>query len=251
MDPNIQLSHNQAPSSPTKAARMKHIPYRAAVGSLMHLAVGTRPDIVFAISTVAQFSNEPGMVHWEAVKHIYRYLAGMKGLALTFGAGKKGLEGYTDMDGASQEHRHAISGYAYILDGGAVSWMSKKQELVTLSMAKAEYVAAMHAVKEGVWLHRFIEEVFQPLVNPTILYCDNQAAITLTKDGSFHARTKHIDICYHFIRFIVDSGSFLLVYCPTADMTADTLTNALPSVKVKHFAAALGLRTTSGGVLTR
>ncbi|KIM65440.1 hypothetical protein SCLCIDRAFT_112814 [Scleroderma citrinum Foug A] len=187
----------------------------------MHLTVGTQPDIAFAISTVAQFSNEPGMVHWEAVKRIYRYLAGTKGLALTFGAGKKGLEGYMDVDGASQEHRHAISGYAYILDGGAVSWMSKKQELVTLitlSTAEAEYVAATHAVKE---------------------------------DGSFHARTKHIDIRYHFIRYIVDSGSFLLVYCPTADMTADTLTKALPSVKAKHFAATLRLRTTSGGVLTR
>ena len=101
------------------------------------------------------------------------------------------------------------------------------------------------------WLHRFVEEVFQPLANLTVLYCDNQAAITLTKDGSFHAHMKHIDIRYHFICFIVNSGFFLLLYCPTADMTADTLTKALPSVKVKHFAAALGLCTTSGGVLTR
>ena len=185
------------------------------------------------------------------MKCIYRYLAGTKGLALTFGARKKGLEGYTDADGASQEHRHTISGYAYILDGGAVSWMSKKQELVTLSMAEAEYVAAMHAVKEGVWLCCFVEEVFQPLANPTILYCDNQAAIALTKDRSFHAHTKHINIHYHFICFVVNSGSFLLLYCPTADMTVDTLTKALPSVTAKHFAAALGLRTTSGGVLTK
>ena len=118
-------------------------------------------------------------------------------------------------------------------------------------MAEAEYVAATHAVKEGIWLCRFIEEVFQLLVNPTVLYCDNQATIALTKDGSFHTCTKHIDIRYHFIHFIVDSGSFLLLYCPTADMTADTLTKALPSVKAKHFAAALGLCTTSGGVLTR
>ena len=217
----------------------------------MHLAVGTRPDIAFAVLTVAQFSNEPGMTHWEAVKRIYRYLAGTKSLALTFGAGKKGLEGYMDADGTSQEHHHAISGYAYVLDGGAVSWMSKKQELVTLSTAEAEYVAATHAVKEGVWLRCFVEEVFQPLSNLTVLYCDNQAAIALTKDGSFHAHTKHINIRYHFICFVVDSGSFLLVYCPTADMTVDTLTKALPSVKAKHFAAALGLHTTSGGVLTR
>ena len=181
----------------------------------MHLAVGTRPDIAFTISTVAQFFNEPGMVHWEAVKRIYRYLAGTKGLALTFGARKKGLEGYTDADGASQEHHHTISGYAYILDGGAVSWMLKKQELVTLSTAEAEYVAATHAVKEGVWLRHFVEEVFQPLANPTILYCDNQAAIALTKDGSFHACMKHrYTLSFYSLRSQQWFFSFtLLPYC--------------------------------------
>jgi len=86
------------------------------------------------------------------VKRIYRYLFGMRKLALTFRAGKQGLKGFTDADGVSQEHRHAISGYAYILDGGAVSWVSKKQELVTLSTMEAEYVAAMHIAKEGIWL---------------------------------------------------------------------------------------------------
>jgi hypothetical protein len=74
------------------------------------------------------------MAHWEAVKRIYHYLVGTRKLALTFGHGKCGLEGFTDADGASQEHRHAISGYAFLLDGGAISWASKKQELVTLSI---------------------------------------------------------------------------------------------------------------------
>ena len=243
MDPSIQLSRSSSPKSIADTARMKNIPYRAAVGSLMYLAVGTRPDIAFAVSTVAQFCQDPGPEHWEAVKHIYRYLLGTKKLALTFGEGKQGLEGFTDADGASQEHRHAISGYAYILDGGAVSWASKKQELVTLSTTEAEYVAATHAAKEGIWLRRLVEEVFRPLAHPTPLYSDSQSAIALTKDRSYHARTKHIDIRYHFIRFVVDNHSLRLVYCPTDSMVADTLTKALPSVKAKHFAASLGLRS--------
>ena len=77
---------------------------------------------------------------------------GTKKLALTFGEGEQGLEGFTDADRVSQEHRHVISGYVYILDGGAVSWVSKK-ELITLSTTEAKYVAAMHAAKEGIWLH--------------------------------------------------------------------------------------------------
>jgi ribonuclease HI len=155
-----------------------------------------------------------------------------------------GLEGYTDADGASQEHRHAISGYAFLIDGGAVSWSSKKQELVTLSTAEAEYVAATYAAKEALWLRRFIGEVFQPFTNPVTLYSDSQSAIALTKDGSYHARTKHIDIRYHFIRYVVQNGSINLIYCPTDDMTADILTKPLPNIKAKHFATSLGLQST-------
>ena len=240
MDPNIQLTRSPTRSI-TNTAHMKNVPYRAAVGLLMYLAVATHPDIAFAISTVAQFSQDPAPEHWEAVKRIYRYLLGTRKLALTFGAGKQGLEGFTDADGASQEHRHAISSYAYILDGGAVSWASKKQELVTLLTTEAKYVAATHAAKEGIWLRRLVEEIFRPLAHPTPLHSDSQSAIMLTKDGSYHACTKHIDIQYHFICFVVDNGSLRLIYCPTEDMVADTLTKALPSVKAKHFAASLGL----------
>lgn len=241
MNPNVTLSKSQCPESVTDIARMRRVPYREAVGALMYAAMGTRPDIAFAVSTLAQYSHNPGWAHWEAVKHIFRYLLGTKNLSLEYGGERKGLEGFVDADGASQEHRHAITGYVYLIDGGAVSWASKKQELVTLSTAEAEYVAATHAAKEGIWLRRLIGEVFRPLTDPTTLYNDNQSAIALTKDGSYHARTKHIDVRYHFIRYVIEAGSIRLLYCPTNDMTADILTKALPSLKVKHFASALGL----------
>ena len=63
----------------------------------------------------------------------------------------KGLEGFTDADGAMQEHRHAITRYAFLIDGGAVSWSPKKQEIVTLSTAESEYVAATHTAKEAIY----------------------------------------------------------------------------------------------------
>ena len=90
---------------------MKNIPYREAVGSLMYAAMGTRPDIRFTMSTMAQFSDNLGWVHWEAVKRIYQYLKGTKNLELTYGGEKRGLVGHVGADGASQEHRRAISGY--------------------------------------------------------------------------------------------------------------------------------------------
>jgi hypothetical protein len=222
---------------------MKNIPYREGIGSLMYASVGTRPDIAFAVSTLAQFSENPVQVHWDAIKHVFCYLNGMKKLALTYrGNGKgQGLEGFSDANGALQEHRHAITGYAFLIDGGAVSWSSKKQELVTLSITEAEYVISSQASCEAVWLRRLIGEIFCPLKQPTPLYCDNQSAIALAQNDNYHARTKHIDIRYHFIRYVIKQGHIKLIYCPTNKMTTDTLTKALPSIKAKHFANALGL----------
>ena len=243
MDPSAPLTKAQSPSKLEDINKMRNVPYREAVGSLMYAAMGTRPDIAFATSTVAQFNDNPGWAHWEAVKRIYRYLKGTRDLVLTYGGEKRGLVGYVDADGASQEHRRAISGYVFMVDGGAVSWSSKKQELVTLSTAEAEYVAQTHAAKEAIWLRRLFTEIFKSVDTPTILFSDSKSAIALANDGHYHARTKHIDIRYHFIRYIIEGGTIKLVYCPTDDMTADTLTKALPSVKAKHFATALGLTT--------
>ena len=135
----------------------------------------------------------------------------------------------------------AILGYAFLIDSGTTSWTSKKQEIVLLSMTESEYVAVMHAMKEALWLCSFIEEVLVPLNKPITLFSDNQSAITLTKDHQYHTCTKHINICFHFIHWVVDNGKIHLIFCPTNDMVANTLTKALLSPKVKHFITELGL----------
>ena len=209
----------------------------------MYCAVATRPDIAFPVALLSQFLENPGRMHWDAVKRIFKYLSGTRDLKLTYGRETRGLEGYTDADGASQEHRRAITGYTFLIDGGAISWFSRKQELVTLSTAEAEYVAATHAAREGIWLKNLISEVFHPIPDAIPLHSDSQSAIAIAhdQDGTYHARTKHIDIRYHFIRYTIQNGKINLIYCPTDDMTADCLTKALPSMKIKHFANALGL----------
>jgi len=118
----------------------------------MYASIATRPDISFVVATLSQFLDNPSEIHWEAVKHIIRYLSGTRDFAVTYGDERHNLLGYSDADGATQEHRHAISGYAFLIDSGAVLWRSRKQELITLSTAKSEYVAATHAAKEALWL---------------------------------------------------------------------------------------------------
>ena len=249
MDPNVCLTSAQSPSSTEDFACMQNIPYHEAIGSLMYASLGTCPDITYAVQTVSCFSTNPGIEHWEAVKRIFRYLKGTKDLWLSYGEQQRELLGYADADGSMAEDRRAVSGYAFLIHGGAISWSAKRQEIVSLSTTESEYVAATSAAKEALWLHSLITQLFGTTLDATTLFSDNQSAIVLTKDHQYHARTKHIDIRFHFIRWIIEEGSLQLIFCPTTDMVADALTKALPSPKVKHFAAELGLVSVWGGVL--
>ena len=118
-----------------------------------------------------------------------------------------------------------------------------------MSMAEAEYIAATHVSKEAIWLRRLLGEPFSHLITITPLYCDNQAALKLATVDNYHARTKHIDTRFHFIRQTVADGTINLSYCPTEDMLADMLTKALPKWKVAMHANTLRLRNACGGVL--
>jgi hypothetical protein len=181
------------------------------------------------------------LAHWEAVKRIFLYLNGTKGLWLGYGGQVKELQGYADTDGSMNEYRKAISGYMFMVNEGAVSWSAKRQELILLSTTESEYIAATYAAKEALWLHTLISQIFGIHLPPTTLFSDNQSAIALTKEHQYHTRTKHIDVRFHFIRWIIEDGKVRLVYCPTEEMVADVLTKALPSTKVKHFVSELGL----------
>jgi hypothetical protein len=144
METNLRLSSSKSPSTTAEFAQMHDIPYHEAVGSLMYASLGTRLDISFAVQTVLRFSMKPSMAHWDAVKHIFRYLKGTNKLWSSFGGTRGKLTGFADADGNMAEDRHAISGYAFLLHGGTVSWSAKRQEIISLSTTESEYVAATH-----------------------------------------------------------------------------------------------------------
>ena len=110
-------------------------------------------------------------------------------------------------------------------------------------MTEVEYIAAVHATKEAMWLHTFVGELTMPLSTLPTIFCNNKAvvAIALSKDGQYHARTKHIDFHFHFIREAVENGLITLIYCPTKTMTADLLTKLLNRSKTEEHTYALGL----------
>src|SRR5882762_10447659 len=133
---------------------MQGVPYYKAVGSLMYLALATQPDITYAVAILSCFSVNPGSMHWEAVKQVFKYLKGMKELWLTYGMYEGGdkLLGYSDADGSMAEDHHAISGYVFLINGGTVTWSLKKQDVISLSMTESKYIVAAHGAKEALWL---------------------------------------------------------------------------------------------------
>ena len=194
--------------------------YQSAVGSLLYLAMATRPDITFAVSSVAKFSVQPTKQHWTAVKRILRYLKGTIDYGLAFTPDASGdCVGYSDADwGGDLDDRKSTSGYLFLVSGGAVSWRSKKQTCVALSTAEAEYVALASAAQEAIWMRQLTAVLENRPHKAAMLLEDNQSAISMTKNPQFHGRSKHISIKYHFIRDQVDKGIVELKYCPTKEM---------------------------------
>jgi hypothetical protein len=162
-------------------------------------------------------------------------------LGITYGSTRMPLSGYTDADGMTTEGRHAISGYVFCIDSRAISWSSKRQELVMLSTNEAEYVALTHAAKEAIWLSMLRAEIFGLDRRAVPLKCDNNGAIALARNDRYHARTKHIDIGYHFIRERIESGDILLDYIHTSENTADMFTKGLHSATFNTLVKTIGL----------
>jgi hypothetical protein len=238
---HFKLSHKLCPSTDEEKLSMKNIPYSSAVGSLMYAMVCTRPDIAHVVGMVSRYLSNPGKVHWEAVKWVMRYLRGSSNLKLTLGCKKPMLVGYTDSDLAgSIDDRKSTSGYMVTFAGGAVAWQSKLQKCVALSTTEAEFIAIVEASKELLWLRKFAMELGVKQ-EKYVLFCDNQSAIHLSKNSSFHSRSKHIDVRYHWIRDALDSKLMELEKIHTDDNGSDMLTKVLPRGKFEFCRIEAGL----------
>ena len=207
--------------------------YATLIGSLMYLALGTRPDIAFAVNKLAQFTQNPRPIHWTAVKRIFCYLKYTRTHKLTFGGDNDILNTdfniFCDADWASDaSDRKSISGYVVTMAGGAVSWSSKKQTSVVLSTAEAEYIAATHVAKQVLWQLSLFTELDFDIPTTSTIFTDNQAAISISHHPEFHSRTKHIDIAHHFLRDLIAEGTLNTVYVNTRENLADLFTKGLP-----------------------
>lgn len=214
---------------------MKKIPYQNAVGSIMYAMVGTRPDLAYVVGVISRFMSRPIKEHWQAVKWALRYIKSSVDTRLSFKSkGDFVVRGYCDSDyGGDRDHAKSTTGMVFTAGGNPVSWRSSLQKVVALSTTEAEYIALSEAVKEGVWLKRFAEELGFPQDSVEI-YCDSQSAIALSKNAVFHERTKHMATKFHFIRDLIKVGEVQVLKIATANNPADIFTKVLSVYKMKE-----------------
>jgi hypothetical protein len=175
-------------------------------------------------------TNEIQLVH---IQHLELTLGGANDIKIV---------GFTDSDWANcPDTRQSVGGYMFTLGSGPISWQSRRQRTVATSTCEAEYTAAFEASKEAVWLRTLLTSIGFSPTSPTTLLCDNNATITLSGDPAFHARVKHFDIRYHFLREKVQSNDISLSYINTQNNIADIFTKPLDTTKFTRLRNFLGL----------
>jgi hypothetical protein len=228
--------------------------FQKLVGSLIYLAVSTRPDISYAAMALGQFNANPTRGHLIAGKRVLRYIAGTLDLSLEFnfdgGVVPATIGGFirncavSDADWASDESdRKSISGYCFYFFNSLVSWSAVKQKTISLSSTEAEYYSMTHALKEALWIRLFLSLLSFPIPRPFPLLSDNQSACAIANTSSITSRSKHIDVRHHFIRDHITDGTFCTNWVPTSDMPADIFTKPLPFPIFTKHRTSLGLVT--------
>jgi hypothetical protein len=177
--------------------------YASVVGSLMYLAVATRPDLAFAVGCLARFMSDTCEHHIVAAKRVLRYLRGTKDLGLTYASSSATSDqhlGYCDADYAQDpDTRRSTTGLCFLMNGGAIAWSSKHQSTVSTSTTEAEYTALFSGTQEARFLSQLLTELGLR-TKPVTMHCDNQPAIHIASNPVTSSHSKHFDVRLHCTR---------------------------------------------------
>lgn len=218
--------------------------YRKLIGMLLYLTTHTRPDIAACVSILSKRVEQPRINDLNEVKRVVRYLKGTRNLKLKLNDVDKGgeLHAHSDSDWAEdRSDRKSNSGYHCAINGGTISWSSRKQGVTALSSCEAEFIALTETCREVVWLME-IAKAFDVKINkPVTIHTDSQSCMAMIHNEKFSGRTKHIDVRYNFIRDQVTDGRVKLVYVPTEFNIADLMTKPLAGPKTEALRKLAGL----------
>ncbi|GJY62007.1 retrotransposon protein, putative, ty1-copia subclass, partial [Tanacetum coccineum] len=207
--------------------KMQRVPYASAIGSIM-------------------YAQNPGEIHWTAVKTIFKYLRNTKDMVLVYGAKPETelkVSCYVDASfQTDKDNTKSQTGYVFILNGGAVDWKSAKQSTAAMSSTKAEYIDAAKASMEVVWMRKFIDGlggVVPSNKRPMEMLCDNEPVITIANDPGILKGARHFQRKYHYIREVIQEREIILKKVHTHDNVVDLFTKPMPYNKRYEHAMAI------------
>ncbi|XP_042511762.1 uncharacterized mitochondrial protein AtMg00810-like [Macadamia integrifolia] len=216
--------------------------FRSLVAALHYLTI-TRPDISYAINSVCQFMHAPTTTHFCMVKRILRYVQGTidHGLRIVRDSSLQ-LYAFSDSDWAGfPVTRRSTTGFYTFLGANCISWSAKKQPTVARSSTEAEYRVMATTTAELTWLSFLLRDIGVPQLKPAILFCDNLSALHMTVSPVFHARTKHVELDYHFVCEKVALCLLITRFVPSHRQLADVFTKPLSRRDFHSICIKLGM----------
>lgn len=209
--------------------------YLLIIGSLSYLAVGTRPDIAFAVNYLARFLAKPQKEHWLAVKHVLRYLLGTwtEGILFKNNDVNEELEVYCDSNWGGENSR-STHGYVIFLYGCPIGWMSRQQACVATSTCHAEYMALGRSAREVVWVINVVRELIGIKMKAT-MWCDNTAAVKVAMDLHLTKKSHHVAREFHYVNEQIYDEVLKVLWIDSAQQRADIMTKPLGHVLFNFF----------------
>ena len=216
--------------------------FQTVIGSLLYLMLGTRPDIAFSATKLAQHSANPSDEHLDKALNICRYLQSTREYTLEYdGASGQGIIAFTDADFAGDAiKRRSQTGYVLRLAGASILWSSYQQKSNAFSTKDAEYMALSDCSRDCMWIQNVFHELGYK-IRAIPICSDNQGALFVSQNPVTEKRTKHIDVRYHYIRDVIDKGAIEVYFVPGVDNPADIFTKNLGPIKIRKFREELGL----------
>ncbi|GJY47843.1 retrotransposon protein, putative, ty1-copia subclass [Tanacetum coccineum] len=225
MQERLDLNKSQGAQTPKEVNFMKNIPYASDVRSIMYAVRCTRPDVAFAQNMTSRFQQNPGELHWTAVKNILKYLRNTKDMFLVYGGNPSTelrVECYCDARFEIDiDDTKSKTGYVFVLNGGAVDWKSSKQSTIAMSATESEYIVTSEAAMEAVWIRKFI------------------LGLGVQKSARHYPRR------YHYVRECVELGEIRILKVHIDNNLDDPFTKALSNRKLTQHARSMRLRRAS------
>ena len=235
MSPNVKLTVDLLGKSVDSSL------YRSIIGSLLYLTT-SRPDISYSVGVCARYQTNPKESHMTALKRIIKYVKIIANFRVWYSKDTNDvLAGYSDIDWVENaDDRKSTSGGCFYVGNNLVSWMSKKQNSISLSTAKTKYIAAGSCCTQLLWIQKLLHDYGICQKHLTI-YCNNTSAINISKNPVQHFRAKYIEIRHHFIRKLVEDGTLTLEFIHTDNQKDDLFTKPLDNKLFEFLRQNIGV----------